>query len=100
MSAKLCPRPSELVARLTEQPKNLGDRTFRYLADLEEGVTTFDSQQRIADIVAGLTLQDVVAYLEQTTMRLGDARLLIFSTGRFDEAPEHGRPLATGAAEG
>ncbi len=82
-----------LISRLTEQPKNLRERTARYLADLEADVTTFDSQAQIADIVATLTLDDVMAYLNETVERLTDARLLVYSLGRFDDAPTNGRRI-------
>lgn len=82
-----------LVSRLTEQAKNLRDRNARYLADLEAGVTTFDSQQQIADIVRDLTLEDVVSTLKATLERLESNRLLIYTRGRFDEVPDNGRSL-------
>ena len=87
-----------LVGRLTEQAKNLRERNARYLADLEAGVTSFDSQQRIADIVSSLTLEEVTAHLEMTVERLESARLLVFSRGRFEAAPELGRRLPDSSA--
>jgi len=86
-----------LISRLTEQPKNLRERTTRYLADLDADVTTFDSQERIAGIVGQLSLDDVVAYLTQTVERLTDARLLVYSMGQFDDAPTNGRRLDSAA---
>jgi secreted Zn-dependent insulinase-like peptidase len=80
-----------LISRLTERAKNLRERSGRYLADLEADVTTFDSQQQIAGIVAGLSRQDVTDYLAETLDRLGTARLLIYSLGRFSDAPAVGR---------
>ncbi|MGD8415833.1 MAG: insulinase family protein [Pseudomonadales bacterium] len=82
-----------LISRLTEAPKNLRERTARYLADLDADVTTFDSQQQIAGIVANLTLDDVTTYLTQTLDRLHSARLLVYNLGRFDQAPTLGRHL-------
>jgi secreted Zn-dependent insulinase-like peptidase len=87
-----------LVGRLTEQAKNLRERNARYLADLEAGVTSFDSQQRIADIVSSLTLEEVTAHLEMTVERLESARLLVFSRGQFEAAPELGRRLPDSGA--
>ncbi|MGE0624673.1 MAG: insulinase family protein [Pseudomonadales bacterium] len=87
-----------LISRLTEQPKNLRERTMRYLADLDADVTTFDSQEQIARIVGQLGLDDVVAYLEETAARLTDARLLVYTLGKFDEAPANGRHLTRSAA--
>ena len=87
-----------LAGRLTERAKNLRERNGRYLADLEAGVTSFDSQQQIADIVRNLTLDEVVEHLTMTVDRLEDARLLVFSRGQFDATPALGRLLPdTGA---
>jgi len=87
-----------LVSRLTEQAKNLRERNSRYLADLDAGITTFDSQARIADIVSGLSLDDVVAHLALLVDRLSTDRLLIFSRGRFEQAPQLGRMLPDSSA--
>ena len=87
-----------LAGRLTEQAKNLRERNARYLADLEAGVTTFDSQQQIADIVRGLKLADVTEHLELTLDRLESARLLVFSRGQFNSAPANGRMLPDAGA--
>jgi insulysin len=84
---------ASLVSRLTEKAKNLSERSARYMADLDADVTTFDSQAQIAEIVASLTLEDVVAHLEQTVARLESARLLIFNRGKFDDIPRRGRML-------
>jgi len=82
-----------LAGRLTEQAKNLRERNARYLADLEAGVTTFDSQQQIAEVVRSLTLAEVTEHLELTINRLESARLLVFSRGQFESTPELGRLL-------
>jgi secreted Zn-dependent insulinase-like peptidase len=82
-----------LISRLTQKAKNLRERSGRYLADLDADVTTFDSQQQIADIVASLTLDDVIAHYEETLDRLEAARLLIYSPGRFADKPTNGREL-------
>jgi secreted Zn-dependent insulinase-like peptidase len=82
-----------LAGRLTEQAKNLRERNARYLADLEAGVLTFDSQARIAELVEALTLEEVTEHLDLTIERLESARLLVFTRGRFDEAPSLGRSL-------
>lgn len=87
-----------LSGRLTEQAKNLNERNAHYLADLEAGVTSFDSQQRIADIVRSLTIEDVTAHLELTIERLRSARLLVFSRGQFEAVPEFGRRLSDTSA--
>jgi len=83
-----------LVSQLTEKAKNLRERSARYLADLDADVTTFDSQQQIADIVSTLSLEDVVEYMNLTIERLSDARLLIYNRGKFSDGPENGRRLS------
>jgi secreted Zn-dependent insulinase-like peptidase len=88
------------VSRLTEQAKNLRERNSRYLADLDAGVTTFDSQSRIADIVSGLSLEEVIAHLALTVDRLSTDRLLVFTRGRFEQAPTLGRMLPERSAFG
>ncbi len=87
-----------LAGRLTEQAKNLRERNGRYLADLEAGVTSFDSQQQIADIVRSLTLEEVTDHLALTLDRLESARLLVFSRGQFESTPELGRLLPDAGA--
>lgn len=87
-----------LAGRLTEQAKNLRERNARYLADLDAGVTSFDSQAKIAEIVRTLTLEEVTDHLSTMIERLESARLLVFSRGRFESAPSLGRPLADSAA--
>ena len=83
-----------LISQLTEKAKNLRERSARYLADLEADVTSFDSQQQIADVVATLTREDVAGYLELTVQRLTDARVLIYNLGKFDESPSSGKSLS------
>ena len=61
-------------------------------------MTTFDSQERIADLVRQLEGKEVVAYLKRTLKRLGNARLLVYSPGRFQEAPTVGRKLSLDVA--
>ena len=85
---------SALAGRLTEQAKNLRERNARYLADLDAGVTSFDSQARIADIVRALTLEEVTDHLSTMIERLESARLLVFSRGGFESVPSLGRSLA------
>jgi len=79
-----------LITQLTEKDKNLNERTGRYLADLDLDETGFDSQARIADIVADLTLPDMQAYYDGLTKKLADRRLLIYALGRFEDAPTDG----------
>ncbi len=87
-----------LAGRLTQKARNLRERTARYLADLDEDVASFDSQEQIAALVMDLSLPEVVAYLERTVQRLEQARLLVYSRGRFQEVPTRGRRLEVGSA--
>jgi secreted Zn-dependent insulinase-like peptidase len=87
-----------LVSRLTEQAKNLRERNARYLADLEAGVVSFDSQAQIAEIVSRLSLDDVVEHLALTIERLDTNRLLIYTRGRFDSVPTLGQRLSGSSA--
>lgn len=79
-----------LITRLTERDRNLGERGRRLWGDLDLGVTTFDTQQQLAAAVAALTLDDVRAYLAEASGRFEAERLLVYSSGRFEEAPALG----------
>ena len=83
---------ASLIGNLTERDKNLGDRSRRYWADLSAGVTTFDSQARIADLVGDLSKAEMIDYVRGVIERLNSARVLIFSRGRFEEVPTRGLP--------
>jgi secreted Zn-dependent insulinase-like peptidase len=86
-----------LITRLTERDKNLRERTSRYLADLDVDETGFDSQARIADIVATLTLKDMRRFYGEVLSKLAERRVLIYSMGRFEDAPD-GVPLEDASA--
>ena len=99
-AATFAQHQNALASQLTQRARNLRERTARYQADLDENVTTFDSQERIAALVRQLELPEVVAYLRRTLNRLTHARLLVYSPGRFDEAPARGRRLRLDSADG
>ncbi|MEZ5557216.1 MAG: insulinase family protein [Pseudomonadales bacterium] len=82
-----------LVVLLTEQDKNLTERGQRYWSDLLLGVTTFDSNARIANAVAALDKQDMLAFLDRFDERLERARLIVYNRGKFAEVPEDGTLL-------
>ncbi len=82
-----------LIARLTEQDSNLGQRSQRYWADIERGVTSLDSRERIADAVNGLAVNDMITYLKDLQQKLDDQRLLIYHDGNFPPAPLGGRAI-------
>jgi secreted Zn-dependent insulinase-like peptidase len=82
-----------LIARLTEQDSNLGQRSQRYWADIETGVTSLDSRERIAEAVNGLAVSDMIAYLKNLQQKLDDQRLLIYHDGQFPPGPLGGREI-------
>ncbi len=82
-----------LITRLTERDKNLHERGERLWSNLDLGVTTFDLRQQIARAVAGLSKSDMLDFLTRTAARFETDRLLVYSKGRFDEAPTQGEPL-------
>jgi secreted Zn-dependent insulinase-like peptidase len=82
-----------LIARLTEQDSNLGQRSQRYWADIETGVTSLDSRERIAEAVNGLAVSDMIDYLKDLRQKLDDQRLLIYHDGQFPPAPLGGREI-------
>lgn len=72
-----------LIARLTEKDKNLAQRSQRYWQSLMEENYNFDSNQQIADIVAGLTKADMAVFLQDLLQRVQNQRLKIYSLGAF-----------------
>lgn len=82
-----------LIARLTEQDSNLGQRSQRYWSDIELGVASLDSRERIADAVSRLAVEDMVSFLKDLQEKLEDQRLLIYHDGKFAPAPLGGRPI-------
>jgi len=79
-----------LVARLSERDKNLNERSRRLWADLELGITSFDSREQLVAAVRQLDRPAMQRYLAELASRLGRERLLAFSRGRFDEVPRRG----------
>ncbi len=84
-----------VITTLTEKDKNLSERGQRLWNNLELGVTSFDLNQQIADQVAQLDKAELVNYLTRTTAHFDDDRLLVYSKGKFDEAPAGGQPVAS-----
>lgn len=75
-----------LIARLTNKDKNLAQRSQRYWQSLAEENYNFDSNQRIADIVTGLSKADMGAFLQDLLRRVQNQRLKIFSPGAFAQS--------------
>ncbi len=82
---------SGLVSDLTERDKNLGQRSQRLWLDLDLGYTNFDANQQLADAVAGLSKGEMVDFLEELRQRARSQRLIIYSLGKFQEAPAEGQ---------
>lgn len=87
-------RKSGLVTLLTKRDENLAQRSRRYLADLNLDITSFDSLKQIADEVNSLTKTQMLASLGGLIDRFEKKRLIVYSTGRFEETPQTGRKLA------
>lgn len=79
-----------LVARLTERDKTLHERGRRLWSNLELGITSFDLRERIARAVSGLDKAAMLAYLNRLADRFETQRLLVYSSGRFENAPSQG----------
>jgi len=79
-----------LISRLTERDQNLRDRTSRYLADLDAGETSFDSQQQIADIVTDLSKTQMQEFYRSVVEKLNEQRVLVYSQGKFPDVPTRG----------
>ena len=89
-----------LIARLTEKDKNLAQRSQRYWRSLAEENYSFDSNQRIADIVAGLSKADMGAFMEDLLQRIQHRRLKIYSAGAITpEAMAADEPSGLAAAQ-
>ncbi|MCR9258994.1 MAG: insulinase family protein [Pseudomonadaceae bacterium] len=96
-SAEFEQQKSGLITRLLENPKNLNEASNRYWADLTENVMSFDSREQVADLVAGLTQEDMQAYFGQVREKLQNHRLLVFAQGRFEAVPQRGQLLGNAA---
>ena len=72
-----------LIAKLTQRDKNLSQRSNRYWADLDQGVTTFDSNMQMAKAVSDLTKNDMQAFLKEVNGKLGNQYMMVYSEGKF-----------------
>ena len=79
-----------LISLFTETDKNLSERSDRYWRDLDQGVTTFDSNQRIADEIGGLTIEEMTTFIKEIRHSLENNRILVFNRGQFDSGPING----------
>ena len=74
---------SGLITNLTQSDKNLSRRASRYWADLDRGITTFDSHIQLANAVAALSKDEMVEFLIQVNGKLGNEYMMVFSEGKF-----------------
>ena len=89
---------SGLINRLTESDKNLNERSQRYWQDIFDEHYTLDSRERIAREVNELSKADMLAFFKDLQRRLQEQSMLIYSSGKFAEAPAKGRLLDTATA--
>ncbi|MCZ6641803.1 MAG: insulinase family protein [Gammaproteobacteria bacterium] len=82
-----------LVTLLTKRDENLAQRSRRYLADLNLDINSFDSLKQIAVKVNSLTKTQMLTSLEGLIDRFEKQRVVIYSTGKFEETPDTGRKL-------
>jgi secreted Zn-dependent insulinase-like peptidase len=79
-----------LLSRVLEADQNLGERTGRFWSDLEAGIETFDSRDRVAEAIRELEPADMRAFHAEFVELLDDRRAATWSAGRFplpDAAP-------------
>lgn len=82
-----------LLVTLLEADKNLAERTERYWSDIDDGITTFDGDHQLAEVVKSLTRADVVRWLRTLPDRLEEESLVVHSRGRFEPLAGHGRKV-------
>ncbi len=74
-----------LIAELTSRDKNLAARSSRMWGDLALGFTEFDQNQQLAEAIESLTKANMRAFFRGLAELAWDRRLVIYSTGRFDD---------------
>jgi len=89
-----------LLAKLLERDKNLADRARRLWGDLDTGITTFDSRERIAAAVRELDLETFRAFYARFRERAREAYAIPYAPGRFEggDSVPSGRPVEDVAA--
>ena len=89
---------SGLISSLTESDKNLAERSQRYWQDIYDEHYTLDSRKQIADEVASLSKEDMLAFFKDLQQRVNERSVLIYSKGKFDDVPTTGALLGTATA--
>ena len=83
-ATELAENKEGLITSLTQKDSNLGERAWRYWNDLDLGITTFDSNQRLADAVAEVTQEELLERLDQVRAKADNAYLMIYTNGKFN----------------
>ena len=91
--AEFAQQKSGLISRLTESDKNLGQRSQKYWQNLTDENYNFDSNEQIAAEVEKLSKAEMGDFMQDILKRLKSKRILIFSPGKFEQAPSEGRVL-------
>lgn len=92
--AEFAQHKAGLIARLLEAPKNLGAQSQLYWRDLLDDHLSFDSRQQMADLIEQLTKAELSTFFASVRERLSGDRLIVFSTGQFEDEPSRGIQLA------
>ena len=79
-----------LISDLTERDKNLRQRSERLWRDLDLGYLGFDSNQQLAEAVAGLSQAAMAEFMETLRQRARRHGLIIYSMGKFTDPPAQG----------
>ena len=70
---------------LTENEKNLKERSQRFWADIEDEHYSLDSQALIAKEVRNISKKEVLGLLKKIISDVSDQRIKIFSQGKFPQ---------------
>ena len=79
---------SGLLTLLRQRDKNLAERTGRLWSDLLDGITGFDSRDKIAQLVEQLELSEFQQFAQTVVTQAKSNRLNVFSPG---QSPNAGR---------
>ena len=83
---------------LRETDKSLGERTQRYLDNLNDQIYTFDVYERLASITEKLTLTEMSELFTELTDIEANNHLLLYSMGKTEEILLGGKELANSSS--
>jgi secreted Zn-dependent insulinase-like peptidase len=72
-----------LLSKVLEADKNLGERSARLWGDLESGLESFDSRERVAAAIRAVDLEALRAFADLFAERAAASRLAVWTTGSF-----------------